>query len=163
MNPEPLIPTLQTGLMANAFPGENKRLWTINNRNENKIGGDLLSVDTKRDVHYMEMLHDVALSSKTKDGKTIISDRIEPQEVICIAELPNILNAKLIGQTLKVAVQKQTPDMRVEYFVGADDQEKASKLNLQDGKARTKISGDGNIIVKLFRDKYLLDQVVILR
>jgi len=161
MHPEPLIPTLADGLMANAFPGENKRLWTLCNRNETAIEGELLAVEAKSGVHYVEMLHDTSLSATTKYGKTIISGRIEPKEVICIAELPKILKAQLIGKKLKVKIDKQQADMRVEFFVGEDDRPKALQLPLHNGRGETKISGDGKVIVKLIKDKYLLDEVVI--
>ena len=162
MHPEPLIPTLQDGLMANAFPGENKRIWLLCNRNSTAIEGELLAVEPESGIHYVEMLHDTPLSATTKYGKTIISGRIEPQEVICIAELPKILKAQLAGKKLKVKIDKQMPDMHVEFFVGEDDRPKALQLPLHNGRGEMEISGDGTVIVKLIKGKYLLDEVVIL-
>jgi hypothetical protein len=162
MYPEPLIPTLQAGLMANAFPGDSKRLWTLCNRNSTVVKGELLAVEVKKDVHYVEALNDVPLLSAIKSGKMIISGDIEPQQVICIVELPKILNAQLSGKTLKISVNKQDSGLHVEFFVGEDDQDKVSKLYLEEGKCEAQISSSGNIIVKLIRDKYLLDQVIIM-
>ena len=162
LHPEPLIPTLQDGLMANAFPGKNKRIWTLCNRNSKPITGELLAVEVKDNTHYVEILHDTPLSAMTKNDKTIVSGRIELEEVICIAELPKTLKVQLDGKKLKVNIDKQEPEMHVEFFAGDDDQNKASRLFLQNGRGEVEITSNGKVIVKLIKDKYLLDQVVIL-
>lgn len=161
LNPEPMIPTLQPGLMANAFPGSTKRLWTLQNRLDTPIAGDLLAVDTRKNVHYVEMFHDVSLTGKPRGGKTIISGRLEPREVICIAELPKALQAELAGQTLSVTVKQPQADMRVDCYVGPDDREKAINLPLREGKGSIRVSGKDKIIVKLFQGSYLLDQAIL--
>ncbi len=163
LHPEPLIPTLQEGLMANAFPGESKRLWTLYNPNDDAIEGDLLEVETQQLVHYVEALEDTPLKFRHSGDKTIISGSVEPKEVISIVELPKRLNAGVIGNELKVKISDYEGDMRLEYYVGPDDLHKKFDADIKSGIARATIENHGKVIVKLYQGKYLLDQAIVLR
>lgn len=163
LSPEPLVPTLQSGLQANAFPGKHKRVWTLWNRTSEAIQGELLAVAPRKNVHYMEMLHDVPLDAQSRNGQTIISGRLEAGEVICIAELPQMLRASVEGETLTVSVDKRSPKMRVAYFTGPDDQHQASDLPLQDGSGSGQIPKSDKVILKLIEGDYLLDQMILPR
>ncbi len=160
--PEPLVPTLQNGLQANAFPGEHKRVWTLWNRTSEAIQGELLAVVPRKNVHYMEMLHDVPLDALNRSGQTIISGRLEAGEVICIAELPPMLRASVKGETLTVHVNGHSPDMRLAYFTGPDDQHLAKDLPLKSGSGSAHVPKAEKLIVKLIKGNYLLDQIVLL-
>jgi hypothetical protein len=162
LRPEPLVPTLQNGLQANAFPGERKRVWTLWNRTSEAIDGELLAVVPRKNVHYMEMLHDVPLDALNRNGQTIISGRLEAGEVVCIAELPPMLRASVKGETLTVHVDKYRPGMRLAYFTGPDDQHLAKDLPLKGGSGSVQIPQSGKVILKLIEGDYLLDQIVLL-
>ena len=163
MHPEPLIPTLQNGLMANAFFDKNKKIWTLYNRNSKPLDGDLIETVSKDKVHYVELLHDVPLAYKSENGKNVISGKIGAEEVVCVAELPVILKAALKNNVLEIESNANYPDLRVDVFVGNDDQSNGTTLHLKSGRITHNIQGKGNIIVKLIKGKYLLDQVVIQR
>jgi hypothetical protein len=161
LRPEPLVPTLQNGLQANAFPGEHKRVWTLWNRTSEAIQGELLVVAPRKNVHYMEMLHDVPLVAQSRNGQTIISGRLEAGEVVCIAELPPMLRASVKGETLTVHVNGHSPDMRLAYFTGPDDQHLAKYLPLKGGSGSAHVPNAEKLIVKLIKGDYLLDQIVL--
>ena len=161
MSPEPLISTLQYGLMANYFPSENKDLWMLCNRNSKYIEGDLLSVQTKENVHYMEMLYDEPLNVKFLNGKTVINSKIQPHDVICITQLPELLKTQLDDKKLQVEIKKCKADMYVEYFIGNDDMSNSERISLQNGKGEADIKQLGKLIIKLKQGKYLIDQNVI--
>lgn len=160
-HPEPLIPTLQDALQANAFPGERKRVWTLYNRKSEAIEGEWLAVEPRENVHYLEMLHDVPLAAQSRNGQTIISGRLEAGEVICIAELPRMLLASLVDGTLTVNVDEHRPDMRVAYFTGPDDHHQSIDLPLEDGSGSAHVPNAGKLIIKLIQGHYLLDQLIL--
>ena len=43
-NPIPLVPTLNTNIYANQFPGSNRTVWTLYNASSNTVTGELLMV-----------------------------------------------------------------------------------------------------------------------
>ena len=55
---------------------------------------------------------------------------------------------------------QQQSDMRIEVFVGEDDHDKVSRLEVWDGRGEAEIPDEGKVIVKLIRNKYLFDEVV---
>ncbi len=58
---EPHFPTLQQGVFASKFPGNQQTLWTLVNRTEYDISGSQFRVQHKVGVHYFDLWHGVEL------------------------------------------------------------------------------------------------------
>ena len=150
--PEPLVPTLQEGLLANYFPGERKRIWTLWNRASKPIEGELISIAGRKDV---------PLAASVKGGRTVISGKLAPDEVVCIAELPKRLNVRRDDSVLRVEVRQAGGNHRLDLVSGRDEAKNTSRVALSKGKAQVKWPDAEKVVLKLFSDGYLLDQVVV--
>ncbi|MSU60196.1 MAG: hypothetical protein EXS35_18835 [Pedosphaera sp.] len=159
--PQPLVPTLREGLFANAFPGERKRIWTLWNRTDKPIEGELFSIAAGKGVHYVELLHDVPLAASVKGGRTVISGNVAPNEVVCVAELPKRLNVRRDESVLRVEVRQVGGNHRLDLVSGRDEAKNTSRVALSKGKAQVKWPDAEKVVLKLFSDGYLLDQVVV--
>ena len=85
-NPEPLVPTEQTGIYANKFPGKNRTIWTVYNTQYWTYRGPVLATEHKKNAKYYDLMKDKNLSPQIVNGKAIISLSLNPQEVGCILQ-----------------------------------------------------------------------------
>ena len=60
---EPHFPTLQKGVFAATFPGDQQTLWTLVNRTEYDISGSQLRVGHNDGIRYFDLWHGVELTS----------------------------------------------------------------------------------------------------
>jgi gamma-glutamyl hercynylcysteine S-oxide synthase len=74
---EPYTATLQSGVFASRFAGENATLWTMVNRNEYDVSGDELSIAHADGMHYYDLWHGVELTPDLAGGKDRLQFSIE--------------------------------------------------------------------------------------
>jgi formylglycine-generating enzyme required for sulfatase activity len=74
---EPYAHTLQNGVFASKFPGQDYVLWTLINRNEFDMTGAQLSVAHEAGATYVDLWQGLPLAAKIVDGKAVISLPIE--------------------------------------------------------------------------------------
>jgi hypothetical protein len=86
-HPIPFVPTLQADIYAHAFPGKGKTLYTIYNANEEAIEGEILEVASEGDARFEELVREREVKVRSKGEKMVLSFRIEPREVLCVAVL----------------------------------------------------------------------------
>jgi hypothetical protein len=73
---------------------ERIRLWTLVNRSEKDIEGNLLSVERKDGEYIYDLIHGKEVFGLEKSGKTVLSGRISPQGIGCfIAGKPETLGS----------------------------------------------------------------------
>lgn len=79
----PLVPTRQYGVFASLWEDEGLRIWTLINRNQNAVSGDLLETDNvKNCVYYNITQGEAAISSST--GKTVVlKGEIPARSIYC--------------------------------------------------------------------------------
>jgi len=87
LHPEPLVPTEQPEVFANAFPGEKETVWTLFNGDYRTVRGDLLRVRHVPGATYRDLWHDTPLEPRFEDGKAVIALTMGPQEVGCVAQV----------------------------------------------------------------------------
>jgi len=74
---EPYVPTYQQGVFATEFPGENATLWTIVNRNEYDVRGDLIEVNHHEGARYFDLWNGSGLEPRMQGGKAIFNLELE--------------------------------------------------------------------------------------
>ena len=68
---EPHTPTLQKGIYASRFPGEQQTIWTLINRNAYQVDGPQLRVPFSPGVRYFDLWHGVELKP-VRDGQELV-------------------------------------------------------------------------------------------
>ena len=141
-NPEPLIPTLRDGVLANKFPIENKIIYAIFNTNANPVSGPILSVPSIPNTHFMELLYDKEPQVQITDGIATISMEIAGNDVVYLAQLHNTIEVK-DAKTMDVSVSRKSNSQHLQI---AEDTAGVDKRK----------------IIKLFDNDALIDEVVII-
>ena len=190
MPPEPMIDTLVEHVYANYFPGPGKTVWTLYNRSGKKVDQPLISIPFKNGVHYIEVLNDVSVTTKRNGNRVELSVPIESEEVICIAELPNVATAEMSGECIEIIIDSKytkgsavqetandifnitsnadqsSNDISLQVAYGLDLPGQRQVLTLDKGKNKVKLpktpSGTQQTIVKVMDGYYLLDETIIL-
>jgi hypothetical protein len=85
-HPEPLIPTLMTGICANAFPGNGRTAFTLLNTSYHTRRGPILSVLHHPGATYRDEWNNVELQPEIRDGQALLSLELGPQSVGCITQ-----------------------------------------------------------------------------
>ncbi|MCL5006144.1 MAG: formylglycine-generating enzyme family protein [Acidobacteria bacterium] len=73
----PHTPTLQYGIFASKFPGENETLWTIVNRNEYDVHGKQIEVPYEAGTRYFDLWHGVELKPAVEGKMAVLSFEVE--------------------------------------------------------------------------------------
>jgi formylglycine-generating enzyme required for sulfatase activity len=78
---EPHTPTLQFGVFASKFPGPDKRLWTLINRNDYEVKGNQLQVPDMPGTRYYDVWTGAELSPQNAagSGQVTLAFTLEPQ------------------------------------------------------------------------------------
>ena len=84
--PEPLAPTRNPLLYANAFPGEAETAWTLFNAAYRTIRGSAITVEHIRGATYWDAWNGVALKPLIEGDRATLSVAIGPREVGCIVQ-----------------------------------------------------------------------------
>jgi len=74
---QPHAPTLQQGVFASRFPGSDKTLWTIVNRNDYDVTGEQVEVPASPGTRYFDLWHGVELQPSASNGKLTLSFDME--------------------------------------------------------------------------------------
>jgi formylglycine-generating enzyme required for sulfatase activity len=79
----PLVPTDKAGVYASLWEGNGLRLWTLVNRTENQVEGDLLQVAGQHGDEYFDLIKGDKASCKDH-GRTVgLSGRLPPRSIGC--------------------------------------------------------------------------------
>ncbi len=62
---EPHTLTLRYGVFATKFPGKDRTLWTLVNRNEFEVSGRQITVPFEAGVHFLDLWHGIELKPET--------------------------------------------------------------------------------------------------
>ena len=170
LEPEPLVPTLVAGVLANRFPGKEKVAFTLYNKNSNPTTGPVIDVPARGDCHYVELVGDLLVASTPAAGdKHRLAPRLPAQDVICVAQLPRRLRAQWHGRRLTVQVSGVAKGLRLCAFLDRDDshlhEHRGQDIDLASGRGTLSlpeaVGRERKVILKLFRGHYLVDEVVI--
>jgi len=164
--PVPLIKTEKDFVYANKFPIPEKTLYTLWNRNDHRIEGEVLSLPVKEDRHYVELFYDQPLTVKYTRGKQTLSLSLEAQDVICIAELPQVLSLNQRGDNLEVTLKRRPDKPELIVVFGQDHPNNLRKVEIKGEKVvvpLSEISVGTKVIVKLLNDGYLVDEAVVIK
>ena len=69
--------TLQAGIFASRFPGPDRTLWTLINRQEYEIDGEQLAVPHKSGQRYFDVWNGVEIDPRIENGRALLSAKIE--------------------------------------------------------------------------------------
>ncbi len=86
---KPYATTLQQGVFATEFPGEQSTLWTIVNRNEYDMPGDQLVVSHREGLRYYDVWNGVELHPRIEQDKAVLAVDLETRgfgAVLAVAE-----------------------------------------------------------------------------
>jgi iron(II)-dependent oxidoreductase len=92
---EPLTPTAQFGIFASKWPGEQRTLWTMVNRNHYSVDGNQLVVPARAGAHYFDLWNGRELTAVTTGPTTTLSFRMEADGFGAILETSSPVDAKV--------------------------------------------------------------------
>ena len=80
MDWRPYAPTLQAGVFASSFPGDDGAvLWTLVNRHESEIAGEQLSIEHAEGMRYFDAWSGTELQPRLIAGQALLSFALEPR------------------------------------------------------------------------------------
>jgi hypothetical protein len=79
----PLLPTLQGGVFANAFPAAGKTVYTLYNSRHRTVRGDLLALPWEEGVSFEDAWHEKPAITRHVRGSAVISGQLGPNDVGC--------------------------------------------------------------------------------
>jgi hypothetical protein len=82
-SPTPLLPTLQGGVFANAFPAAGKTVYTLYNSRHRTVRGDLLALPWEEGVSFEDAWHEKPAITRHVRGSAVISGQLGPNDVGC--------------------------------------------------------------------------------
>jgi len=85
-NWSPLVPAEQPGVYASEWGDDNLRLWTVVNRSEKAVDGDLLKVSAAGE-HFFNLIAGEELNPAPKNGYMRLDGHIPPRGIGCFAAL----------------------------------------------------------------------------
>ena len=71
--------TLQAGVFASRFPGDDRCLWTVVNRNEYAMEGEQLALPHAQGRRWFDAWNGVELQPRVDDGRAVLSFALEPR------------------------------------------------------------------------------------
>ncbi len=166
LDPVPLVPTKVDYLYANKFPLKNKVIYTIYNKNSSLVKGELIAVPHMVDSHYVELLYDEEVPFMLDSREALLSFSVAPNEVAAAAQLQEILKVEHKSTQIVIRLKNKIKSPRIEVYFDNDAGKgiaggrliplinQVAVLNAEDCPKDTKI------IVKLFSEGYLMDEVI---
>jgi len=88
-SPVPLVPTLNTNLYANQFPGSGKTVWTLLNVSTQALTGELLMVTHKANAHYYDAWNGQPLTPRISGNSAYLTLNIAAQDAGCVVQVTN--------------------------------------------------------------------------
>ena len=83
-SPTPLVPTLQGGVFANAFPVPGKTVYTLYNSRHRTVRGDLLALPWEKGMTFEDAWQGKPAVVRRVRGSAVVSGEIGPNDVGCI-------------------------------------------------------------------------------
>lgn len=153
--PTPLVVTLHPHVLANLFPAEEKRLWTLYNDADQPADGALLQIEPREGVHWVDLWNNREVEVD-EAGRLRLA--LGPRAVGAVAELPRLLSYDPVKDQVQVA--KRVPGSSLQLLNPAGH---VCSLPAE-GKVRLgdRLAGAGAFqILRLLADGELLDQIEI--
>lgn len=97
LDPVPLVDTTRSGVVANLFPADGDRLWTVLNRTEAAVSGQVLAIDTVPDATWWDCWNDVELVPEVVDGVASIELSLDAGAVGCVVESRPVASPELVA------------------------------------------------------------------
>jgi formylglycine-generating enzyme required for sulfatase activity len=170
----PLIGTTLDKVFVNRWKSGEKTIFTVLNMRSEGVNGKLFKVDSTEGKHYISLWNHENLLPVNANGKVFLSANAtgwqqsfsgtrKEGSVECIAELPNLIKSKLIGDSIKISadgtskllIWKGEPSYQTFY--------KEFRI-LKDTTIRVKdIFGfyEGKIVLQLIENKKLKDENIL--
>jgi len=73
----PYEKTLQAGVFASRFPGSDRTLWTLVNRNEYEMQGEQISIEHKAGAAYFDVWNGVRIEPRIENGRAVCTMSLE--------------------------------------------------------------------------------------
>ncbi len=163
LNPTPFVETRFDYVYANEFPVEGKHLYTIYNKNDTEVKGEIMEVKTSAGTHYVEAMYDEEVPVKGTGGKSMATLSIPPKDVVCLVRLPQVMELEESGDSLKIKMKKELAQPSLKYYLDTDGNDLASNIALTKNSGMIKDIGQlkgHKLIVKLFDGKILVDEII---
>jgi len=84
----PLFPVWLNRVYASLWELDNKKLWTLINRQEQLATGGIFAVDYVQGVKYFDLIAGKEIKTKTTNGKTSLFTELKPKAIGCILSVP---------------------------------------------------------------------------
>jgi formylglycine-generating enzyme required for sulfatase activity len=109
----PMLETTHDNIFVNRWKSGDKSIFTVLNMNPEGVSGKLFRIDSTAGKHYVSLWNHENLTLVTEKGKTYMpvntdgwaassSGTRKEGSVDCVAELPNLINATLKGDSIKI-------------------------------------------------------------
>jgi hypothetical protein len=79
----PLVPTLQEKIYASLWEGPGVRLWTLVNRSNQEVAGELLRVDDSEKAPFYDFVAGRTAETRPGQGSCVLSGRVGPRGIGC--------------------------------------------------------------------------------
>jgi gamma-glutamyl hercynylcysteine S-oxide synthase len=173
-NWEPLIPTSTDSIWVNKWPQDGKIIYTIYSIRPSGYKGQLFRVQPAASQHFVDLWHHRLVQPIEQNGEWWINAETDAfnqaflgtnneGEVDCIAQLPELINAKRNGDMLTIQTVQKGTELRI--WAGKLDYAK-NPLVLKPGKNEISLSKyfdrfEGDFIIQLMDKGILLDENII--
>ncbi|MHB9071287.1 MAG: discoidin domain-containing protein [Sedimentisphaerales bacterium] len=164
-NVEMLLPVLQNGLYANRFSSDDKVIYTFMNVTDYDISGKLLEKNNSEGVHFVDLLGNNPVTTRSNEGKIRIISSVKPKSVTVIAELPSYLKIKRDG--INFSVQCDQPgkmELLFEKGYSFEDGYNMARQEIENGRFYNQLelsdyNDNSPLYITLTRDGQLKDKV----
>ena len=163
MDPVPLIFTEIDYLYANKFPLKDKVIYTLYNKNSDTVRGKLIEVDHRDRSHYVDLFYDKEVEAKVCKKNASLYYDIPADQVVAVAQFPRILNIQKNESRINIKIERKLKLPKVVVFFG-DDSNTGKVLTVKNNQAILcpgKMRSGGKMIIKLFDEDYLADEVIV--
>ncbi|OHB57123.1 MAG: hypothetical protein A2Y12_13570 [Planctomycetes bacterium GWF2_42_9] len=169
LEPEALIETKINKVLANKFPIDTKVIYTIYNKNSTDIeNAAIFNVERKNGWHYVELYNDSnAINVSQIDSNDQLAFTIKAGQVLCVAQLPRIIQASRSSNTVSVALNQYAGNETLVAFFNYDRSTWGDGdgivVSLTSGQGQFTVPAEyttGKVILKLFRGDQLLDEMI---
>ena len=171
----PMIETALDKVYVNRWKSGNKTVYTVLNMKPEGVNGKLFEIDSVRGNHYVSLWNHENLSLLNEKGKVFLSANTSGWQssfsgtrkegsVDCLAELPDLIKSKLVGDSIKISgsglkkllIWKGEPSYQT--FNKEFSIQKDTAIRVKD------IFGfyEGKIVLQLIENKRLKDENILL-
>ena len=171
----PMIETALDKVYVNRWKSGNKTVYTVLNMKPEGVNGKLFEIDSVRGNHYVSLWNHENLSLLNEKGKVFLSANTSGWQssfsgtrkegsVDCVAELPDLIKSKLVGDSIKISgsglkkllIWKGEPSYQT--FNKEFSIQKDTAIRVKD------IFGfyEGKIVLQLIENKRLKDENILL-